>query len=82
MNKYGGFSILMVALSILAFFVLRGPNANLYLIIVILSVFSVLGIVLAVLSKKLVAVTLGIFLNGGLLVFTYLLLLTLGMSEP
>ncbi|WP_431803569.1 hypothetical protein [Halobacillus andaensis] len=72
----------MVALSILAFFVLRGPNANLYLIIVILSVFSVLGIVLAVLSKKLVTVTLGIFLNGGLLVFTYLLLLTLGMSEP
>lgn len=82
MNKYGGISILMSILSVLALFVLRGPNANGHLIIAIFSFFSGIGITLAILSKKLIAVTLGLILNGGVLVYTYILLIAFGISEP
>lgn len=82
MNKYGWFSILMALLSVIALFALRGPNANGYLIIAIFSFLSGSGITLAILSKKFLAVTLGVILNGGVLAYTYLLLIAFGISEP
>jgi hypothetical protein len=52
MNEYGVFSILMVLSSILMFFILRGPNANLLFVMIILGSFSLLGIKFAIISKR------------------------------
>jgi hypothetical protein len=52
MNKYALLSVLMVLISVAVFLILRGPNADLSLVITILGILSVIGIVFAVLSKK------------------------------
>lgn len=82
MNKYGLLSLLMVAINAIAFFVLRGPHANAYVIIIIFGILSLVGIVFAALSKKWVSIIIGIILNGGVMVFALLLLLAMGISEP
>ncbi len=46
MYRFLGFSCLMFLASICSFFILRGPNANLTLIITILAILSLLGIFL------------------------------------
>lgn len=46
MYKLGAFSFLTFLASICSFFILRGPNANLTLIIAILGILSLLGIFL------------------------------------
>uniref|UniRef100_UPI00351A75D2 hypothetical protein n=1 Tax=Virgibacillus salexigens TaxID=61016 RepID=UPI00351A75D2 len=73
---------LTVAISVIFFFIIRGPNANLSLGISVFTVLSVLGIIFAALSKKLWFIIAGILLNGGVLVFAYFLLLAIGISEP
>lgn len=82
MNILGVFSLLTVAISAIFFFIIRGPNANLTLGISVFTVLSILGIIFAILSKKLWFVITGIILNGAVLVFAYFLLLAFGISEP
>ncbi|WP_404456861.1 hypothetical protein LG329_19610 (plasmid) [Virgibacillus necropolis] len=81
-NVLGFLSILSVIISVIFFFITRGPNANLTLIISVFTFLSVLGIIFAILSKKLWFVITGIILNGGVLVVAYFLLLAVGISEP
>lgn len=81
-NILGVLSVLTVAISIIFFFIIRGPNANLTLGINVFIVLSVLGIIFAILSKKLWFIITGILLNGAVLVFVYFLLLAVGISEP
>ena len=80
MNKYGYLSILMVVISTLTFFILRGPNADLSIIIVILGTLSSLGILFALISKKWLSGTIGVLLNAFVLVFVYFLLLAKGIG--
>ncbi|WP_235872209.1 hypothetical protein [Siminovitchia acidinfaciens] len=77
----GALSILTVLISIIFFFVIRGPNANLTLIISVFTVLSGLGVIFAIISKKLWFIITGIILNGAVLVLAYFLLLAFGISE-
>jgi hypothetical protein len=81
LNKYGVFSILMVLSSILMFFILRGPNADLSLVIIILGTLSLLGIIFAIISKRWLSGVIGVLSNGAVLVFVFFLLLALGIAE-
>jgi hypothetical protein len=76
MNKFGVFSFLMVIASVVSFFLLRGPNAG----IIVLGSLSIIGVLLAVLSKKWLSGILGILLNGAVLTFAFLLLLAKGIG--
>lgn len=84
MNKkdvLGTLSILTVLISIIFFLIIRGPNANLTLGISVFTIFSVLGIIFSIASKKLWFIITGMILNGAVLVFAYFLLLAMGISE-
>lgn len=81
MNKLGFLAFLMVIASIISFLIIRGPNANLMMAIIILGTFSLLGIVFAVLSKKWLSGILGVLLNGGVLVVVFFLVLARGIAE-
>jgi hypothetical protein len=81
MNKWGFLSFLMVIASILSFLIIRGPNANLLMAIIILGTFSLLGVVFAGLSKKWLTGILGVLLNGIILACVYFLLLARGIAE-
>lgn len=80
MNKLGFLSFLMVIVSIISFLIIRGPNANLMMAVIILGTLSLFGIVFAVLSKKWLSGILGVLLNGGVLVFAYFLLIAWGIA--
>ena len=80
MNKYGVLSILTVLSSVLMFFILRGPNADLPLIIIILGSLSLFGIMFAAISKKWLSGIIGVLTNGVVLVFVYFLLLGYGIA--
>lgn len=82
MNKHGLLSILMAILSVIIFFILRGPNANIYLMITIFAVLSLTGFVLAILSRKAIFIIVGVLLNLGILGCAWLLLIAMGISEP
>ncbi|MFJ8268725.1 hypothetical protein [Peribacillus asahii] len=70
----------MVIASIISFLIIRGPNADLKMAIIILGTLSLLGIVFAVLSKKWLSGILGVLLNGGVMVFVFFLLLAKGIA--
>ena len=80
MNKWGIFSLLTVAASIISFFILREPNADLPLAIIILGSLSLLGIIFAVISKRWLSGVIGVLLNGTVLVCVYFLLLAYGIA--
>ncbi|MGE7889151.1 hypothetical protein ACQKN7_17540 [Bacillus cereus] len=80
MYRLFGFSCLMFLASICSFFILRGPNANLTLIITILAILSLLGILFAIASKNWLFRIVGTTLNGVILVVVYFLLLAKGIS--
>lgn len=85
-NILGFTSLVPVIASIIAFLVLRGPDADTYLGITIFSVLSIIGIALAigswVMSRKSVPVSIvGIITNGFVLVGAFLLLLAMGIGE-
>lgn len=81
-NIFGLLSILTVIISVIFFFIMRGPNVNLSLVISVFTGLSVLGIIFAIVSKKSWFVITGIVLNGGVLIIAYFLLLAVGISEP
>ncbi|WP_246206681.1 hypothetical protein [Virgibacillus ihumii] len=85
MNKkdiLGTLSILTVLISVIFFFIIRGPDANLILGVIVFAVLSVLGIIFAIASKKFWCILIGIILNGAVLIGAYFLLLAMGISEP
>ncbi len=80
MNKFGVLSIAMVLVSILMFFIISGPNANVTLAITVLGSLSLLGIIFAVISKRWLYGVIGVLSNGAVLVVVYLLLLAKGIA--
>ncbi|WP_377887583.1 hypothetical protein [Alkalihalobacillus sp. R86527] len=80
MNKFGVLSFLMVLLSIIMFVIVRGPDASLSFMIIVLGALSILGVLFALLSRKWIQGVTGIILNGGILVFVYFLLLAKGIG--
>lgn len=82
MNKFGLLSLLTFGISVTAFFLMRGPDGDVYLGIIVFSVLSVMGLLFAVLSKQLLWTILGIGVNLIPLIFAFLLLLAMGISEP
>jgi predicted membrane channel-forming protein YqfA (hemolysin III family) len=80
MNKLGFLSILMVIASMISFLIIRGPNANLVMAIIILGTLSLFGIVFALLSKKWLSGIAGVLLNGVVLVFVFFLVLAWGIA--
>ena len=82
MNKFGLLSLLMFVISVTAFFIMRGPDGDIYLGIIVLSALSVIGLLFAALSKQLIWTILGIGVNLIPLIFAFLLLFAMGISEP
>ena len=64
----------------------RGPNADIYFIVIIFTVLSIIGFVFSILSwklsKHLIIFIVGLIGNGFVLVAAHLLLLAMGISEP
>ncbi|QDQ02829.1 hypothetical protein FOH38_21590 [Lysinibacillus fusiformis] len=81
----GVISILSVIISIIIFYVERGPNAAIYFIINIYDVLSILGILFAIfswlMSKRLLLLIFGLLGNVLVLAAAFLLLLAMGISE-
>ncbi|WP_254788772.1 hypothetical protein [Virgibacillus salinus] len=79
-------SILTVITSIIFFYIQRGPNADIYFGITILSILSIVGILSAIfswlMSKRHILLIIALLGNGFVLVFTFFLLLAMGISEP
>ncbi|WP_245628140.1 hypothetical protein [Shouchella shacheensis] len=79
-------SITTVLISILVFYTLRGPNADIYVGITIFSILSILGILFAIISwlmsKRLILLIIGLLGNGFVLAYAYFLLLAMGIGEP
>ncbi|REJ10929.1 hypothetical protein [Halobacillus trueperi] len=82
MNKWAWMSLGTVIVNVLLFFMFRGPNVDLPLVVAVESSLSIIGLVCAVLSKKIIAGTAGFVLNGGVLIVMGFLLLAMGISEP
>lgn len=82
MNKWGFLSVLMAVVSVALFYMTRGPDADIYAMIILLSTFSLIGLVCAVVSKHKWWMLAGIVLNAALLGVAFLLLLAMGISEP
>lgn len=89
----GILSILPVIISIIFFFIERGPNADIYAIITIFNFLSIIGILLSILSiiflrmsqehkSKLLIGLVGLIANLLVLVFAFFLLLATGIGEP
>lgn len=78
-------SLAPVIISIIAFYALRGPNADAYLGITIFSVLSIIGIALAiaswVMSKRSVPLIIGLLGNAFVLTCAFLLLFAMGIGE-
>jgi len=86
----GVFSQLPVIVSIIYFFSVRGPEADIYRIITVLTVLSFIGLITAGFSSwiskgrmsKLLIGLIGIIANLAVLAVAFLLLLAMGISEP
>jgi hypothetical protein len=85
-STLGVTSILLVIISIIIFYTQRGPNADIYLFIIVFSILSIIGILFAIfswlMSKHFIFLITGLLGNGAVLVFAFLLLLAMGISEP
>ncbi|WP_425464039.1 hypothetical protein [Oceanobacillus piezotolerans] len=85
-NMIGVIPMLTVIINIIFFYIERGPNADIYFIIIVFTILSVLGVLFAILSwkmsKRLIFLIVGLIGNGFVLVVAYLLLLAMGISEP
>jgi hypothetical protein len=85
-NILGVTSLLPVIISIIIFYVERGPNADVYFVITIYGILSIIGILFAVFSwlmtKRFFLPIISLIGNGAVLAITFLLLLAMGISEP
>ncbi|MFK3939198.1 hypothetical protein ACI2JA_16985 [Alkalihalobacillus sp. NPDC078783] len=92
MNKHGVgrlsgiVSLMCIVLYVISFFVLRGPDANVNMMIIIGVALSLIGMLLAIvsaiLSKRFVYLIVGLLGNGAVLAYSSLLFLAMGISEP
>jgi len=82
MNKFGVMSLLLFISSIITFYVLKGPDADVYVGIKIFSVLSIIGIVFALMSRNKLWILIGGILNFCILVLSFFLLLAMGIGEP
>ncbi|AMX84338.1 hypothetical protein GS3922_12065 [Geobacillus subterraneus] len=77
---------LPVIISIIIFYVERGPNADIYFVIIIYGILSIIGILFAALSclmtKRFFLLIISLIGNGAVLAVAFLLLLAMGISEP
>ena len=82
----GVLSMLLAIVSYIVYLYLRGPNADIYNMIKIYSILSLLGILLAalswMLSKRLLLPIIGFLGNGFVLICAFFLLLAMGIGEP
>lgn len=82
----GFLSMVPVITSYIVFYVMRGPNADIYKMILIYSILSLLGILLAVfswiLSNRILLPIIGLLGNVMVLLTAFFLLLAMGISEP
>lgn len=82
----GFMSLLPLIISFIIFYIERGPNADVYLLINVGGISAIIGILFAVLSwvmaKRLFIPIIGILANSFILVYVFLLLLAMGISEP
>ncbi len=81
MNKFGVLSFLTALVSLIIFLVARGPDAHLPFLAMVFGALSLIGILFAVLSQKLIYLIIGIILNGFVLIGAFLLLLSIGIGE-
>jgi hypothetical protein len=85
-NILGVTSLLPVIISIIIFYVERGPNADVYFVITIYGILSIIGILFAVFSwlmtKRFFLPIISLIGNGAVLAIAFLLLLAMGISEP
>lgn len=85
----GIFSILLVIVSIIYFYTVRGPNSDIYRTITVLTVLSFIGLITAGISSwkskgrmsKLLIGLIGIIANVAVIAVAFLLLLAMGISE-
>ena len=85
-NILGIASLLPVIISIIIFYVERGPNADVYFVITIYVILSIISILFAAFSclmmKRFFFLIISLIGNGVVLVVAFLLLLAMGISEP
>lgn len=84
-NILGLVALLPIIINIVIFFLLRGPDADISVIITIYSVLSIIGIALAIrswlLSRRLILLMTGLLGNVFVLGIASLLLLAMGIGE-
>lgn len=89
-NKVGSIfayvSLLMVIVNCIIFFIVRGPNANMSIFITVFSIFSILGIIYAIISlivtrKSILISSIGLVANIAFIIICYLLLIAMGISS-
>ncbi|GAJ40473.1 hypothetical protein [Saccharococcus caldoxylosilyticus] len=85
-NILGVASLLPVIISIIIFYTERGPNADIYFVITIYGILSIIGILFAAFSclmtKRFFLLIISLIGNGAVLAVAFLLLLAMGLSEP
>ncbi|MFC5557927.1 hypothetical protein ACFPN4_02150 [Ureibacillus thermophilus] len=88
-NKVGNIlginSILPAIVSMIVFFILSGPDADGYLIVIIFSLLSIIGVFMAVIGlifdKRRITAFIGLVANLIVLVCTFLLFLAMRIGE-
>lgn len=80
-NRNGVISISMGIISIILFFLLRGPDADLMMIVPLLASLSAIGIIFAILSRRWLWCIVGAFLNGLIFAVSALLFLAYGIAH-
>ncbi|MFJ3389287.1 hypothetical protein [Lysinibacillus sp. NPDC086135] len=79
-------SLVPVIISVIFFYIKRGPDFDIYFGIALFSILSIIGIIFAVvslvLSKKHIFGWIGLITNVLVLVYAYLLQLAMGIGEP
>ncbi|TDK52972.1 hypothetical protein E2K98_30385 [Bacillus salipaludis] len=81
MNKYGRLSLLMVGICILLSFFINETNKYPGIFLLVISILSIVGVIVAILSRKLTSFIIGVVLNSATLILFFLLLLAMGIGE-
>lgn len=81
----GILSIAIVIVNIMIFFIVRGPNVDLYALVLTYTILSVIGIILAitsfVISRRILLLAFAIIGNGFVLVISYFLAIAVGFGR-
>lgn len=84
-NILGIVALVPIIINILIFYLLRGPDADIYVMIAVYAVLSIIGFVLAIrswfMSRRLILLIFGLLGNALVLGVASLLLLAMGIGE-